>query len=78
MACSGRRSPVQTCAVADECGTDRGGNLCACRTNAATQKICTNINGRFLATGTCAACHGAEQCIPVVSGGVECILPCKA
>ena len=70
--------PIQTCTAAAECGTDTDGNMCACRTNAANQGICTKINGRFLATGSCADCQGAEQCIPVVSGGVECILPCGA
>jgi hypothetical protein len=68
---------LQTCATAAECGTDSGGNMCACRQNTENQGICTRINGRFLATGTCADCQGAEQCIPVVSGGVECILPCR-
>jgi hypothetical protein len=68
---------LQTCAAAAECGTDAEGNMCACRQNTANQGICTRINGRFLATGTCADCQGAEQCIPVVSGGVECILPCR-
>jgi hypothetical protein len=70
--------PVQTCANAAECGVDTDGSMCACRQNSANQGICTKINGRFLATGTCADCQGAEQCIPVVSGGVECILPCRA
>ena len=68
---------VQTCAAAAECGVDTDGSMCACRQNTANQGICTKINGRFLATGTCADCQGAEQCIPVVSGGVECILPCR-
>ena len=68
---------LQTCAAAAECGTDPEGNMCACRQNTSNQGICTKINGRFLATGTCAECQGAEQCIPVVSGGVECILPCR-
>jgi hypothetical protein len=70
--------PVQTCAAAAECGVDTDGSMCACRKNSANQGICTKINGRFLATGTCGDCQGAEQCIPVVSGGVECILPCRA
>jgi hypothetical protein len=70
--------PVRTCAAAAECGTDSDGSMCACRENSANQKICTKINGRFLATGTCADCQGEEQCIPVVSGGIECILPCGA
>jgi hypothetical protein len=69
---------VQTCAAAAECGVDTDGSMCACRQNTANQGICTKINGRFLATGTCGDCQGAEQCIPVVSGGVECILPCRA
>ena len=69
---------LQTCAAAAECGVDTDGNMCACRQNTANQGICTKINGRFLATGTCSDCQGAEQCIPVVSGGVECILPCRA
>ena len=69
---------LQTCAAAAECGTDTDGSMCACRQNTANQGICTKINGRFLATGTCSDCQGAEQCIPVVSGGVECILPCRA
>ncbi|MBW3632650.1 MAG: hypothetical protein KY456_06450 [Chloroflexi bacterium] len=74
----GTTPPVlQTCAAAAECGADPEGNMCACRTDSTNQKICTRINGRFLATGTCGECQGAEQCIPVVSGGVECILPCK-
>ena len=68
---------VQTCATAAECGVDTDGSMCACRQNTANQGICTKINGRFLATGTCGDCQGAEQCIPVVSGGVECILPCR-
>ena len=71
-------TPVQTCAAAAECGVDTDGSMCACRQNTANQGICTKINGRFLATGTCGDCQGAEQCIPVVSGGVECILPCRA
>jgi hypothetical protein len=70
--------PVQSCANAAECGVDSDGSMCACRQNSANQGICTKINGRFLASGTCADCQGAEQCIPVVSGGVECILPCRA
>jgi hypothetical protein len=68
---------LQTCATATECGVDAEGNMCACRQNTANQGICTRINGRFLATGTCGDCQGAEQCIPVVSGGIECILPCR-
>ena len=68
---------VQTCANAAECGVDTDGSMCACRQNTENQGICTKINGRFLATGTCGDCQGAEQCIPVVSGGVECILPCR-
>jgi hypothetical protein len=68
---------LQTCANAAECGVDTDGSMCACRQNTANQGICTKINGRFLATGTCGDCQGAEQCIPVVSGGVECILPCR-
>jgi hypothetical protein len=68
---------LQICEAAAECGTDPEGNMCACRTDSTNQKICTRINGRFLATGTCGDCQGAEQCIPVVSGGIECILPCK-
>ncbi len=71
------RVPVQTRAAA-ECGTDTDGSMCACRQSSANQGIWTKINGRFLATGTCADCHGAKQCIPVVAGGVECILPCRA
>ena len=70
--------PVQTCAAAADCGVDTDGSMCACRQNTANQGICTKINGRFLATGTCGDCQGAEQCIPVVSGGVVCILPCRA
>ncbi len=70
--------PLQTCTNAAECGTDTDGSMCACRTNSANQQICTKINGRFLANGTCADCQGGEQCIPVVSGGIECILPCGA
>ena len=68
---------LQTCANAAECGVDTDGSMCACRQNTANQGICTRINGRFLATGTCGDCQGAEQCIPVVSGGIECILPCR-
>jgi hypothetical protein len=68
---------LQTCAAAAECGSDPEGNMCACRQNTSNQGICTRINGRFLATGTCTDCQGAEQCIPVVSGGIECILPCR-
>ena len=71
-------TPVQPCTAAAECGVDTDGSMCACRQNTANQGICTKINGRFLATGTCGDCQGAEQCIPVVSGGVECILPCRA
>ena len=75
---AGTTPPVlQICEAAAECGTDPEGNMCACRTDSTNKKICTRINGRFLATGTCGDCQGAEQCIPVVSGGVECILPCK-
>jgi hypothetical protein len=70
--------PVQTCAAAAECGVDTDGSMCACRQNSANQGICTKTDGRFLATGICADCQGAEQCIPVVSGGIECILPCRA
>jgi hypothetical protein len=66
------------CVNAAECGTDAEGKMCACRTDATNQRICTRISGRFLATGTCADCQGAEQCTPVVSGGVECVLPCRA
>jgi hypothetical protein len=70
--------PLRTCTNAADCGTDTDGSMCACRTNSANQQICTKINGRFLANGTCADCQGVEQCIPVVSGGIECILPCGA
>ena len=70
--------PVRICTVPADCGADTDGSMCACRTNSANQKICTKIDGRFLANGTCADCQGGEQCIPVVSGGIECIPPCGA
>jgi hypothetical protein len=62
-----------------ECGQDTDGSNCATRTNAAGQKICTRIDGRFFGTGTCEQlCLATEQCVLPVSGGVECVLPCGA
>jgi hypothetical protein len=62
-----------------DCGLDSDGSNCATRINAQNQKICTKINGRFFANGTCADhCLASEQCVLPVSGGVECVLPCGA
>ena len=62
-----------------DCGQDTNGLNCATRTNAAGHKICTKIDGRFFAPGTCAErCLAAEQCVLPTSGGVECVLPCGA
>jgi hypothetical protein len=77
-AAGGTAPELTFCVNAADCGTDAEGKMCACRTDATNQRICTRISGRFLATGTCADCQGAEQCTPVVSGGVECVLPCRA
>lgn len=69
---------VEPTAPAD-CGLDTDGSNCATRTNAAGEKICTRINGRFFQEGTCQQhCLASEQCVLPVSGGVECVLPCGA
>lgn len=61
-----------------DCGVDDDGGMCATRTNSDNQKICTKINGRFFAEGTCADhCVGDEQCV-LPGAGVECVLPCGA
>lgn len=65
----------QTCAAAADCGVDSDGSMCACRTNAANQQVCTKLNGRFIAGGTCADCRPGEQCT-LPPGGAECLLPC--
>jgi hypothetical protein len=64
-----------------DCGFDADGTtVCGCRQHESGQRFCTKIDGRFLATGTCADCCVAagEQCFPIISGGISCILPCGA
>jgi hypothetical protein len=70
-------SKCQACENANECGEDADGQ-CACRETAAGPKVCTKINGRFIAGGTCADCRPGEQCSIPVPGDIECILPCGA
>jgi hypothetical protein len=62
-----------------DCGLDSDGSNCATRVNDQNQNICTKINGRFFANGTCADhCLPSEQCVLPISGGFECVLPCGA
>jgi hypothetical protein len=63
------------CAFAADCGVDADGSMCACRDNAANERVCTKINGRFIPDGTCADCRAGEQCT-LLPGGAECLLPC--
>jgi hypothetical protein len=65
----------QQCVLAADCGVDSDGSMCACRENAAQQRVCTKLNGRFIAGGTCADCVAGEQCT-LPPGGAECLFPC--
>jgi hypothetical protein len=65
----------QQCVLPADCGLDSDGSMCACRDNAAQQRVCTKLNGRFIAGGTCADCLAGEQCT-LPPGGAECLLPC--
>ena len=67
----------QQCVAASDCGTDSDGSMCACRDSAAGTRICTKLNGRFIAGGTCADCVAGEQCT-LPPGGAECLFSCGA